>query len=468
MKNFSITLYAFHLRHTLAQTPDQVVKESSLLWDNLADMGVSAFPATSLKDLKSNLICYENGQYTPQKEIGRKTQWLTNSQHLDLGSFSTTDGFKININLQPFLLNDTYAVDLTLFPESANIDINVPQIQHFKPSCFLPSQIQASLGQTLWIYGEVDANNTHQDCQLLAEKIANALVAATNLNPVFTDSGELFASSLFIYQANDPNEPNNPVKQCQILILLNNQQANTVQLIVDAGEWVLKLLCCYHKILFVNYQASQSYSNARSIYSYLENKIQEFQTLISNPKTQISDLKKLLSEIPQKSFDYTRCLQDLQTHNTSIQTNIKNYRTCLNKITAINNQTSPQFWQDFLDKECKKLQEQIQTDINYLTPGQELFGQFVDTIRGIVETEQTESDRSLERTVQVLGIGFGGGAIFSGIIVQHIDKINQPIPIISPQTPLNPFLASLVLSIIATIGCTFIAMLGIWITKRKL
>ena len=183
--------------------------------------------------------------------------------------------------------------------------------------------------------------------------------------------------------------------------------------------------------------------------------------MISNPKTQISDLKKLLSEIPQKSFDYTRCLQDLQIHNTSIQTNIKNYRICLNKITAINNQTSPKFWQDFLDKECQKWQEQVQTDINYLTPGQELFGQFVDTIRGIVETEQTERDRSLETTVQVLGIGFGGGAIFSGIIVQHIDKINLP------SLPKNPFLASLVLSIIATIGCTFLAMLGVWIKKRK-
>ena len=465
MKNFSITLYAFHLRHTLAHTPDQVLENADLLWDKLTKIGVDSFPSISLQDIKSQLICYENGKYEPQKEVGRKTEWLTNSKDLDLGSFSTTDRFKINGNLQPLLLNDTYAVDLTLLPESANIDINVPQIKHFKPSCFLPSQIQASLGQTLWIYGEVDAN---EDCKLLSEKIANALVAGTNLNPVSTHSGELFASSLFIYQANDPNEPNNPVKQCQILILLNNQQANTVQLIGDAYDRLLNLLCCYHKILFVNYQASQSYQDARTVYSYLEKKIQEFQTLISNPKTQISDLKKLLSEIPQKSFDYTRCLQDLQIHNTSIQTNFKNYRICLNKITAINNQTSPQFWQDFLDKDCQKWQEQIQTDINYLTPGQELFGQFVDTIRGIVETEQTESDRSLERTVQVLGIGFGGGAIFSGIIVQHIDKINQPIPIISPQTPLNPFLASLVLSIIATIGCTFIAMLGIWITKRKL
>ncbi|MTJ07984.1 hypothetical protein [Anabaena sp. UHCC 0204] len=458
MKNFSLTLDAFHLRHTLAHTPDQVLENAHLLWDNLSKLGVSAFPSTDLKDLKSKLICYENGNYKPQQEVGRTTEWLTDNGKLDLGSFSTTDGFKINGNLQPFLVNDTYAVDLTLLPESANIDINIPQIQRFKPSCFLPSQIQASLGQTLWIYGEVDAN---EDCNLLAEKIANALVAGTNLNPAFTVSGELFASQLFIYQANDPNEPNNPVKQCQIFISLNNQQANTVQLIGNAYDWLRDLLCCYHKILFVNYQASQSYQKARTVYSDLENKIKEFQDLISNPKTQISDLKKLLSEIPQKSFDYTLCLQDLQFHNTSIQTNIKNYRICLNKITAINNQTSPKFWQDFLDKECQKWQEQIQTYINYLTPGQELFGQFIDIIRGIVETKQTERDRSLETTVQVLGIGFGGGAIVSGVVVQHIDKINLPL------LPKNYFSASLILSIIATIVCTFLAMLGVWIKKRK-
>jgi hypothetical protein len=157
-------------------------------------------------------------------------------------------------------------------------------------------------------------------------------------------------------------------------------------------------------------------------------------------------------------------LQDLQIHNTSIQTNFKNYRICLNKITAINNQTSPQFWQDFLDKECKKLQEQIQTDINYLTPGQELFGQFVDTIRGIVEIEQAKSDRSLERTVQILGIGLGGGAIVSGVIVQHIDKINLPL---LPIIPKNPFSASLILSIIATLVWTLLIWLIIDRYPRK-
>ena len=53
--------------------------------------------------------------------------------------------------------------------------------------------------------------------------------------------------------------------------------------------------------------------------------------------------------------------------------------------------------------------------------------QLVDTIRGIVETEQAESDRSLENTIQILGIGFGGGAIVSGVVVQNIDKINIPL-----------------------------------------
>ena len=57
--------------------------------------------------------------------------------------------------------------------------------------------------------------------------------------------------------------------------------------------------------------------------------------------------------------------------------------------------------------------------------GSQLLDQAVNSIRGIVEIEQAKSDRSLETTVQVF-------------------------------------------SIIATIVCTFLAMLGIWIKKRKL
>ncbi|MBW4630487.1 MAG: hypothetical protein KME30_00885 [Iphinoe sp. HA4291-MV1] len=383
MKNFTISLYAFHLRHTLTDAPGEVVVDANLLWENLAKLGEHSLLLVGLKDLRAKLICYQNGVYQPKREQGRQTEWLTDVGDLDLGSLATTDGFKINANLQPFLLNDTYVADFTLSPESPNISIDVPQLQHFHPSCLLPSHIQASLGQTLWIYGEVDPN---ENCNVLANKFATALVASTNLNPVQINQGELFGSLLFEYQATNPSEPENPTKQCQIFIVINNSQSPTIQLAENAYDWLLNLLCSYHKILYIYHQARQRYGEARAIYSYLEKKIQEFNNLISKTQTPISDLKKLLAEIPQNKLDYTRCLQDLQTHQMSINTNITNYKTCLDEITAIGGGNSPQLWHNFLNKDCKKFQEQIQTDINYLSPAQELFGQIVDTIRGIVET----------------------------------------------------------------------------------
>ena len=127
-------------------------------------------------------------------------------------------------------------------------------------------------------------------------------------------------------------------------------------------------------------------------------------------------------------------------------------------------ENSPQSWQDFLNKECQKWEKQIATDINYLVPGKELFGQLIDTIRGIVETQQAERDRSLENTIQILGIGFGGGAIVSGIVTTRVDKISQPLAAISPDNQPHPFYASLLLSFLATL---FFIVVGWLITKRK-
>lgn len=455
MKNFTLSLYAFHLRHTLTELPGEVVTNANLLWENLVKVGEGSLTFVGLKDLRSKLISYQNGKYEPNREIGRIPERLIDAQDLDLGSLPTTEGFKINANLQPFLLNDTYAVDLTLVPESPKISIDIPQLQHFKPSSLLPFNIQASLGQTLSIYGEVDPT---EDCDTLAKKLAIALVAGTNLNPVKTQQGKLFGSLLFEYQALDPNEPDNPAKQCHILIVINNSQAATATLATEAYDWFLNLLCSYHKILFIYQLARQRYREARTIYSNLENKIQKFNSLISENKTQLFGLESLMGEIPQKNFYYTRCLQDLQTHHTAITTNITNYTICLEKIQTIGSGNISQSWQDFINKDCKKWQQQIQTDINYLTPGQELFGQFVDTIRGTVEIQQTESNRSLENKIQILGIGFGGGAIASGVFTTHIDKINLPL------VQKHPLYASLTLSIIATL--IFIA-LGWLITERK-
>jgi len=458
--NFTISLYAFHLRHTLTDAPNQVVSDANLLWENLANLGRGSLPFPGLNDLRSKLICYENGEYKPQREQGRRNECLTDVGILDLGSLPTKEGFKIKANLQPFLLNDSYTADLTITAELPDITIDIPQVQHFQPIYLLPANIQASLGQTLLVYGEVEPD---ENCSELAKKLATALVADTNINLEMLPESEFLGSLIFAYQAPDPNEPDNPVKRVEILIILNRQQANTIQLAREAYDWIRNLLCYEHKINYIYDLARERYRDAREICSYLENKTQNFHQLVSNSQTPLPDLKQFLAEVPQKSLDYTQCLQDLHIHHTSITTNITNYQTCLNRLGTTDGSV-PSFWQDFLDKDCQKFPEQIQIDINYLTPGKELFSELVDTIRGIIETQQTEIDRSLERTVQVLGIGFGGGAIVSDVITNHIDKINIP-PTFSLKNPPHPFYASLLLSIIATL---IFIRIGLLITRRKI
>ena len=182
-----------------------------------------------------------------------------------------------------------------------------------------------------------------------------------------------------------------------------------------------------------------------------------------------------MGKIPKKSFDYARCLQDLQTHHTAITTNITNYRICLENIQTIGRVNSPQSWQDFINKDCKKWQEQIQTDINYLTPGQELFGQFVDTIRGIVETEQAESDRAtqeilrrkeeadkirnenLQTAIAILGFGLGAAQIGVSTAPYIIPQQQPPTPIQLPFTTSqpHPFVLSVVLSLLFGVAGAF-------------
>ncbi|MEH2215236.1 hypothetical protein [Nostoc sp.] len=51
MKNFSLSLYAFHLRHTLTELPGEVVTDANLLWENLVKVGESSLTFVGLKDL---------------------------------------------------------------------------------------------------------------------------------------------------------------------------------------------------------------------------------------------------------------------------------------------------------------------------------------------------------------------------------------------------------------------------------
>ena len=473
MKNFTISLYGFHLHHTLTDPPDAVAADAALLWENLVRLGESSLQLPGLRDLRSQLICYQNGKYDPKGEQGRTSDWLTYTESgLPLGNVCTRDGFQISGDLQPFRLNDTYAVDLTLFPP-VDTPITVQQLKFFNSQgCLLPSSIQASLGQTLWLYGEVDTAD--EECEALARVYVVALVAETNLKPVLVSQGKLLGSPIFEYQAMDP-DCSHPAQQCHILVSLNNSQAPTGKLAAAAYDWVLNWLWCRHKIFYSYYEARDRYPDAQQLYSAVEQQVNSLPKLLADPETRLESLSDSLIKIPLDALNYTRRLRDLEAHQTTIATNAKNYSTCLKNITTPGDNV--RFWQKFSDQTCNQWQTQIHTDLRYLAPGRELFGQLIDTIQGIVEIEQAQSerqrqeiDKNLQIEIQSIGAGLAAGSFIassSGLLT-----IKNPISLQLPSKSspeLHPFIVSVLISLVVGLAFYVVTRWVVtqWIDKRS-
>ncbi|VXD15805.1 conserved hypothetical protein [Planktothrix serta PCC 8927] len=461
LKNFTVTLYSFHLRHTLTDAPDQVDKDANLLWENLIKLS-EFLPFSELKELRTKLICYdEAGNYIPQNENGQQTESLATSGIIEFKPIKN-DQFSLVGNVQPFRFNDTYAIDLTLFCEPFSTSIDTTDLTHFELNHLLPNSIQGSLGQTLWLYGKAEA--TDDECKEIAKLWANKLLT-NEYKLVFRDQGKLFKSHIFQYELINLTEPQNPSKNCQILISINNHQADKIELEEKINDWIIEFLCCRHKILYIYQKAEQANQTARKQYVQIEKKIEEFSQAIAKPETRLETFKEMLNSIPIDSLNYSRSLRDLKTYSTSLSTNIINYKTCLKNILTPEDQVK--FWQEFGDRTCKQLyQTQIEINLNYLSPGQDLLEQLINTIRSLVEIEQAEidqenaktlsknekeeakRDKSLERTISTLGVGLGVGGIASSITSAYIEK---PRTLSYLEKPVDPWILASLLSLLSIV-----------------
>jgi hypothetical protein len=397
MKNFTLSLYAFHLRHTLTHAPGEVVDNAEDLWKNLVKLGKTPLSFPGLEKLRNQLICYkDDGIYEPKLEQERQRYWLTKSGNpFELGTINTSKGFEIKANIQPFLLHDTYAVDLTLSPESEDISIDVDQLELFQPSNLLPNFINASVGQTLWLYGKVD--KTDEECAVLAKKYAKALLAGTNFKLVEIhqrkkEQEKLLGILLFEYEATIPNQSDNPANRIHILISINNtNDANTLELANQNYDWLLSLLFYRHKTLFIYQQACKCNLTAKEFYSKLDDNMKNFPDLISDRNNRLDTLRDLLEKMPEDDIKYSLCLRNLKADYTEIDINISNYRTYLENIATTSDY--PRKWDNFVRIKCKRWQDEIKSHIDFLSPGQELFAQMINTIRSIIAIDQAESDR---------------------------------------------------------------------------
>ena len=194
-----------------------------------------------------------------------------------------------------------------------------------------------------------------------------------------------------------------------------------------------------------------------------ENNLTVSNTITGLSNIELKNYKNKLSIFPLLDLQYSEYLTEFDKYRLTIETNTKNYAEKLRQIQEKAANENLQFFSNFNQIISIKFSNQIQTDLGYFanTPG--LIDKAITSIRGIVEIEQAERDRSLENTIQRLGIAFGGGAIVSGVVTQHIDKPFAP-GIINFKYPVHPLVLSLLWSFFAT---TFFWLLAWLCTKPK-
>ncbi|NEO67728.1 MAG: hypothetical protein F6J98_48245, partial [Moorea sp. SIO4G2] len=136
------------------------------------------------------------------------------------------------------------------------------------------------------------------------------------------------------------------------------------------------------------------------------------------------------------------------------------------------------FLEDFLNQRTKRFEKQIETDLNYLKPGQQLFDQMLGSIRGIVDIEQAECDRALEkalrdkeeadqarekqleRWIALVGTGLAVSGISSQTDAKPVESVIDPKESLDcPSAGVTPCLTYSVVFVLFHVGVGFIAAL---------
>jgi hypothetical protein len=253
---------------------------------------------------------------------------------------------------------------------------------------------------------------------------------------------ELFNCPCFLFEAGD----------LTIIISLAKPKQLDLEKANDNYDWLRDLFWCQKKIVATYQKAKESYQTARELYSKLEKNVPEFYTISNEPPEQrLNRLDTMVQKIPQDLLYYNCCLRDLKTHYTTIKTNSDNFKTCLNYLLEAGNKL--EVWSRLAEKTYPLYLRQIETYLEYLEPGKDLFSDLINTIRARTEIEQAKSNQDLQDHIQSIGVGIAAGAIIastSGLMTAPWSPPTRDNWIKS--FPLPPFIIALVLSTFCSWG----------------
>ena len=391
----------------------------------------------------------------------------------------TVQDTTIKAAIYPQQLNQTYALTFSVYcPQKEGKDgIQIEKLKDFNPKECL--NIDTDLGQTILITAFLSQGVKSEERSNIARKCLQQFLHLSSLeeSPPLLREGELFDSHIFEF--GNPKKPNKygSFKRYGRFLVLFYSNDSSSNLFRDYFYLELpSLFLYYHKIVQSFLDSRKDYQKAEKLAkqtSQILNVLQA-QYILKQPNNktdnplsyrELKKLKQYLKELLNISVERAKIINQMENYLNTIEINTYNYNSQLKNLEASTN-VNLSFWKLFREEECLIFQKQIESNLKYLQPKTALIEQNINTIRGLIEIDQAEHDRRLERTVQVVGTGLAVGAIVASSSPNSL-RDSPPLPPFATST-LHPFFFSFLVSFSAAIIAGLIAgLVGGLLSRNK-
>ncbi|BAY33119.1 hypothetical protein NIES2107_50140 [Nostoc carneum NIES-2107] len=407
----TIDLFLYNLKEGLGQDEAKIAENRQLFWQKIYG---SQLDNRQLEQLQ-------------QAEIDGSDYHELISNPKIIPFKSPLDGY-----YYPVQLGDTYGLQIDCTANYIKDYKYSPQpvscLQKVQTEIFSKINTQeGKLGQTWFVWGQLAIDN--QDAAATAQACYEQLILASEQNwqADLRGQGEFFGGTIFeLWRL--PSEAQQS-EGYHLLICLFPYQLKT-DAIREANQ---KLYPELMQLFRYRNKGIWAYNQSRAIKSNLKTVAQVSQGIISNlnqesqnSKIDISNLQNILKQTPEILLKYTNNLSYLNDQYRTVEINIGNYQKRWQKLLILEANSDWQFLQAFSEFAHEKFLVQIETDQAYYSPGLNLVENYIKTIQGIIDLEQTKSDRTLNTTIAIAGIGLATSQIASAVILAEIPKDQNP------------------------------------------
>jgi hypothetical protein len=409
--------------------------------------------------------------------------------YVKLGGINFDSG--LDGNYYPVLLEDTYALKVNYSgkertPKDKPEPIEtlgqlkqeiVSKINHQQDNPEIDPDKRGNLGETWLVWGQLTEDN-EQYFKTVAKECYTQLAPKGLGKASLSEPGKLLGGNLFEFWQHPSSSEN-----YHLLVWLfppGEKIQNIEKKVINLYFDLIRLFCYRNKVIWAYHQSRQITKELKKQYTLVQQSTElnpqytPAQQSINNLDKEIKErtyslnsLREKLTHNLKEISNYTDTLNRLTAQDRTIKVNLDNYTKRLRMIADKDESSQLKILLEFRKYAVSKYQIQIESDRDNLSHGLTLMENLMRTIEGIIEIEQTKSDRHLENLIAAAGVGVGtasAAASASSALVKDFTPF-YPFKLDKTQLPLAEPLSNLAFILLFSLSLGWLAG---WLTWKKL